>query len=468
MVLGMQLMVAGALRKRAKKAPLAVGTSGGLNSTASAANLRVLAYNVWWWNNPGSIDGVPTTDYAGLTGMHAYWRSLPRMDVVGVQECDGGWPTLRSYLNGTVDYLVEVPMDGPLCTLYDAARFSLLLSGRRDVYGYRFVEYLRLRDLATGGVIFFANTHWDHLRQNPEEHARNTARAIQDFSEPGDTVIVVGDFNQPWSIPAFEQVFRDQMGLNLVGRGTSHDQIDHIWEKLAGSAACESPDDSGPAGPGSDHNPVYCEFNWAPGSPTPTPPPAPAPPATCESQWNNPACDAGGCFPCGSRITWLVENLGMTEQAAREQVATEFPQDCGACASSGPAPTPTMAPTTPTPAPAPPTTPAPMPPPVSGTCGAADLSCGSSWPEAYYDCEARGLVGTEIVTDNAVRACSDCAVRCFLGIYPGCVGFVTDQAGNDAAGTCTYYSSITGVDFESGADSRAFITSAALDLFSAR
>merc|ERR1740121_3062810 len=83
------------------------------------ANLRVLAYNVWWWCNPGSVNCVPTTDYAGLGGMHAYWMSLPRMDIVGVQECDGGWPLLKSYLNGAVDYLVEVPMDGPLCTLYD-------------------------------------------------------------------------------------------------------------------------------------------------------------------------------------------------------------------------------------------------------------------------------------------------------------------------------------------------------------
>merc|ERR1719210_6906 len=56
---------------------------------------------------------------------------------------------------------------------------------------------------------------------------------------------------------------------------------------------------------------------------------------TCESQWENQACSgqfgSEECYTCGARITWLVTNKGLTSEAAKQRVAREFIQPCGAC-----------------------------------------------------------------------------------------------------------------------------------------
>merc|ERR1719277_2377472 len=64
------------------------------------------------------------------------------------------------------------------------------------------------------------------------------------------------------------------------------------------------------------------------------------------------------CYTCGSRINWLVSR-GSSEQAAKTQVAGEFPSECGACGEA-PSTTTTAGTTVGPPSPAPPT-----PPPAS-------------------------------------------------------------------------------------------------------
>jgi hypothetical protein len=58
----------------------------------------------------------------------------------------------------------------------------------------------------------------------------------------------------------FPEIFEDHLGLRLEGRGSSHAEIDLIWTNHDGASLCSSPEDSGPSGAGSDHNPVFCEF----------------------------------------------------------------------------------------------------------------------------------------------------------------------------------------------------------------
>merc|ERR1719221_460842 len=76
---------------------------------------------------------------------------------------------------------------------------------------------------------------------------------------------------------------------------------------------------------------------------------------TCDSQWENNACAGSECFTCGARITYLMNDLGYSSDAARQQVADEFPQECGACGGGSGSTTP--------PAPTPPGPPAPTPVP---------------------------------------------------------------------------------------------------------
>ena len=65
------------------------------------------------------------------------------------------------------------------------------------------------------------------------------------------------------------------------------------------------------------------------------PPPAPTPPVlppACQDVWNADACDdaKGGCHTCGARITY-VQNTGKSLPDAASDVAAEFPSVCGLC-----------------------------------------------------------------------------------------------------------------------------------------
>lgn len=51
---------------------------------------------------------------------------------------------------------------------------------------------------------------------------------------------------------------------------------------------------------------------------------------TCDSQWDNNACSGSECYTCGDRINYLI-STGLSDQAAKQQVAAEFPTECGAC-----------------------------------------------------------------------------------------------------------------------------------------
>merc|ERR1711972_143636 len=53
--------------------------------------------------------------------------------------------------------------------------------------------------------------------------------------------------------------------------------------------------------------------------------------AKCQAAWNN---NADG-QTCGYRIAWLQKIGGLIDTDARNYVASEFPDECGACAMSG-------------------------------------------------------------------------------------------------------------------------------------
>ncbi|KAL3893369.1 MAG: hypothetical protein SGPRY_014280, partial [Prymnesium sp.] len=59
----------------------------------------------------------------------------------------------------------------------------------------------------------------------------------------------------------------------------------------------------------------------------PLPRPPPLAPITCETSLDN---DAGG-VSCGARINFLISTQGLSEVVARQTVADEYPEECGAC-----------------------------------------------------------------------------------------------------------------------------------------
>ena len=104
--------------------------------------------------------------------------------------------------------------------------------------------------------------------------------------------------------------------------------------------------------------------------------------AACLAQYENLA----GAYTCGARILWLMDTNGLHVDAARNQVAGEFPSDCGECFYRSPTAPPS--PSTPPP-PQPPACPSPsspfppplLPPPAPVTvesCRAAFVTVGPS------------------------------------------------------------------------------------------
>lgn len=83
-----------------------------------------------------------------------------------------------------------------------------------------------------------------------------------------------------------------------------------------------------------DEFPAECGLCAHSPPPYTTPPPSSPspPPSACEQVLN---VDANG-FTCGSRINWLKTVLGLSETASRQQVAEEFPPECGACSQRSP------------------------------------------------------------------------------------------------------------------------------------
>jgi len=71
----------------------------------------------------------------------------------------------------------------------------------------------------------------------------------------------------------------------------------------------------------------------------------------CGSSWGTTACSGSECYTCGQRVDYLVNVMNQNSDSARQSIASEFPSECGACSSGGgggPAPTP-PAPTPPSP-----------------------------------------------------------------------------------------------------------------------
>jgi len=58
---------------------------------------------------------------------------------------------------------------------------------------------------------------------------------------------------------------------------------------------------------------------------------------TCKDVWNNMACQGQfgneECYTCGARIDWLISQ-GASRELAKQQVASQFVGQCGACAPS--------------------------------------------------------------------------------------------------------------------------------------
>src|SRR3546814_475483 len=110
---------------------------------------------------------------------------------------------------------------------YRTDRFTLLASGTfwlsqtpdRPGKGWdaaypRIASWARLRDRTASQTLHVVNTHFDHVGQVARvESAKLIRRWIGDHRQPGDAVVLMGDFNSPTDSPPYAAIVADTPGL---------------------------------------------------------------------------------------------------------------------------------------------------------------------------------------------------------------------------------------------------------------
>jgi len=203
--------------------------------------LRVLSYNLFWWNlfdkvkPPQQQFHLRTPGNTG-TQLLAEAAQEERYDVMGFQECnDEHWLLSKAGLAGSYDIF----RDKHCCMAYRTASWTLLDRGVAWVaqdkqYGPRPAQWMRLRHASTGRVLFFVNHHGPIPINSGgvcggAAVAYNILQLVATKAQPGDAVVLAGDFNSDASSVTIGQL---ESRLRKASGGVVDGGIDYIFSNL--------------------------------------------------------------------------------------------------------------------------------------------------------------------------------------------------------------------------------------------
>lgn len=188
---------------QALQLPTLWAPSGGLTTP-----IKVLTYNTMWWNvfDRGKASDLHYYRTTNGNGAVTLLSKAARHDLMAFQECmDLGWTLARA---GMLEEYGFFDGQEEVCMAYRKSTFTLLAHGQAAVaedkrstyWRTRPGQWVRLQHIQTGQGVFFLNHHGP-LPVNtggacgPVATAYNILALITGNAQPGDTVIVVGDFN---------------------------------------------------------------------------------------------------------------------------------------------------------------------------------------------------------------------------------------------------------------------------------
>jgi len=198
--------------------------------------IKVLTYNLFWWNLYGVRGGNGNS--AGNL-IKDNMKDQP-FDVMGFQECDDGIRVLEPV--GLMSQYAMIQGDHAVCVAYRKDAWEELGKGTDDVgedmgshyYGKRGAVWVRLKHKETGRTMLFVNHHGP-LEVNSggqcggESVANNLAGLIHNRAQPGDILILVGDFNaNSASLTVTEMWSR----MVLLHSGNSFGGVDNIFGNM--------------------------------------------------------------------------------------------------------------------------------------------------------------------------------------------------------------------------------------------
>mmetsp|Transcript_83136 Transcript_83136/g.209558 ORF Transcript_83136/g.209558 Transcript_83136/m.209558 type:complete len:453 (-) Transcript_83136:80-1438(-) len=246
--------------------------------TDAGHEVKVLTYNLFWWNLYGVRHG--NGDSASHL-IQAMSHPVP-FDVMGFQECEDGNRVLAA---GGLAGQYQVFMFGPmskttaLCMAFRKASFSLISQGQAWVaedeasqyFGKRALQWMRLHHTVSGRTLFFANHHGP-LRVGSGGKCGGGVTglklltAIAQNAKPGDAIVLLGDFNAGPGSATLNQVGAKLKDFYPAG-------IDNVFTNLPPQALVGKADIGNG---GSDHDALMVQVVLGGGGQWPHPP-APMP-----------------------------------------------------------------------------------------------------------------------------------------------------------------------------------------------
>jgi len=213
--------------------------------------VKALTYNLFWWNlfgQRGGAGGSAGKLVKAAAGDEAF-------DVVGFQECDNpGW--IMGDAGMTKDEYDYVRW-GSNTLAFKQTRFKKLSQGDGEfvaqdygAYSYRRgAHWVRLQEKATGNKLFVMNHHGPLPvntggRCGGEATAYNLLAMIKKYSEPGDALLFMGDFNADGGSETVKSL---QGYMDHV----FNDWVDNFFSNCGGDAVKET---KNLGKGGSDHN----------------------------------------------------------------------------------------------------------------------------------------------------------------------------------------------------------------------
>lgn len=256
-------------------------------SGGTPTRLKILSYNLYWWNlfgiqhGAGGIAGKLITD-AG--------RGEP-FDIMGFQECEDGQRVLSDA--GLLDRYTVFGGDdtgtSAICVAFNNQRWELLKHGisyvatdaATEYFGKRSAQWVRLRNQETGRTVFFMNHHGplpvgSGGQCGGQATAFNMLELMREEAMQGDAIVLVGDFN---ASPGTGTILHLEERLNRLFTGISFGGTDNIFSNLPAPAVI-SRDRLGTGG--SDHQAITMTLQLGTGPAPATTAPATAVPATTE------------------------------------------------------------------------------------------------------------------------------------------------------------------------------------------